>query len=66
MLSFCRPGFGVTLNKEGLERPYTRSQKQVRTANPLLARSLTKDINKMTSRMHKLYLNSPSLNTNIA
>ena len=26
----CRPGFGVTLNKEGLERPYTRSQKQVR------------------------------------
>lgn len=33
MLSYCRPGFGVTLNKEGLERPYTRSQKQVRIAN---------------------------------
>ena len=24
-----RPGFGVTLNREGLERPYTRTAEQV-------------------------------------
>ena len=25
----CRPGFGVSLNKTGLERPYSRSKEQV-------------------------------------
>jgi len=43
-LHLCRPGFGVTLNREGLQRPYPRSQQQVYMHVAVLRASLSSSI----------------------